>query len=440
MKKKTINTNKAQTLYEDAKTLIPGGTMLFSKKPELHLPNLWPNYFSKVKDCYVWDISGNKFVDMMFYVGTNTLGYSNKKIDNEVIKSIKKGNLSTLNNYEEIILAKKLVKLHPWADMVRFARTGGEANAISVRIARSISKKQNIAVCGYHGWHDWYLAANLNNKTNLNKHLVKGIDTGGIHKNLKNTVFTFDYGNFAQLEKIVNKNNIGIIKMELSRSTYPDLEFLTRIRKLCNKRNIILIYDECTSGFRETLGGLHLKYNKFLYPDIAMFGKALGNGFAINAILGKRKYMKNISNSFISSTFWTEKVGTIAALSTLKEMQRIKSWKIIKERGKLIKKNWLKIFDKYNLKTQVNGIDSLPSFVFDEDNALKKTFITQEMLKKGYLASNIIYVSTAHKPIILKNYFKNFEIVVKKISELKKNKLIALLENRECDTGLKRFN
>jgi glutamate-1-semialdehyde 2,1-aminomutase len=440
MNKKIINTKKAQTFYKEAKTLIPGGTMLFSKKPELHLPNLWPNYFSKVKDCYIWDISGNKYVDMMFYVGTNILGYSNKKIDNEVIKSIKKGNLSTLNNSEEIILAKKLIKLHPWANMVRFARTGGEANAISIRIARSTSKKQNIAVCGYHGWHDWYLAANLNNKDNLNQHLVKGINTKGIHKNLKNTVFTFEYGKFDQLLSLVKKKNIGIIKMELSRTTYPNIEFLKKIRKLCNSQNIILIYDECTSGFRETYGGLHLNYGKYLHPDIAMFGKALGNGFAINAILGKRKYMKNISDSFISSTFWTERTGTIAALSTLSEMKRIKSWKKIKSTGQLIKKNWFRIFNKYNLNVSINGLDSLPSFVFDQENIIRKTFITQEMLKKGYLASNIVYVSTAHKPNILKNYFKHFESVVKKISELNKRELNDLIESRICDVGMKRLN
>mgnify|MGYP001402301050 CR=1 FL=1 len=437
IKKKTI---KGQKIYKIAKSIIPGGTMLFSKKPELHLPDLWPNYFSKVKNCYLWDIDGNKYIDMMFYVGTNVLGYANKKIDDHVINSIRKGNLSTLNNSEEIILAKELIKIHPWAQMVRFARSGGEANAIAIRIARSNVNKQNVAVCGYHGWHDWYLAANLNDKKNLDTHLVKGIGTKGIHQKLKDTVFTFEYGNFKKLENIVNTKQIGIIKMELSRTTYPDIDFLSKIRKLCNKKNIILIYDECTSGFRETLGGLHLKYDKFLYPDIVMFGKAMGNGYAINAILGKKKYMANASDSFISSTFWTEKIGTVAAISTINEMKKTKSWKLIKKRGIYIKKNWEKIFKKYNVDAQINGIDSLPSFIFKRNNLLRKTFLTQEMLKKGYLASNIIYVSTAHKIKILNEYFKIFENIIKIISESKQSELKKLIDSRLCITGLKRLN
>ena len=440
MKKKIKNTNKAQKIYTNSKKIIPGGSMLFSKKPELHLPNLWPNYFSKVKDCYLWDIDNNKYTDMMFYVGTNPLGYCNKNIDKEVIKSIKKGNLATLNNSEEVVLAKKLIKFHPWAQMVRFARSGGEANAIAVRIARSVTNKQNIAVCGYHGWHDWYLAANLNNNKTLDGHIIKGIDTRGIHKNLRNTVYTFEYGNFDKLNNLVKNKNIGIIKMELSRSTYPNIKFLTKIRKLCNRNKIILIYDECTSGFRETLGGLHLNYDSFLYPDLAMFGKALGNGYAINAIIGKNKIMKNISDTFISSTFWTEKIGTVAALSTLKEMQRIKSWKIIKKKGQYIKKNWRILFDKYNIKVKISGIDSLPSFTFEKHNLLRKTYFTQEMLRNGYLASNIVYVSTAHKEKILKDYFKIFESVIKSISQNDPNKLKNLLESSLCETGLRRLN
>ena len=435
------NIKKSQKLYNRAKKLIPGGNMLLSKKPELFLPNGWPAYFSKTKGCEIWDLDYNKFFDLsLMGVGTNILGYSNDKVDKAVYKIIKTGNLSTLNCKEEVILAEKLIKIHPWADMVKFARTGGEANAIAIRIARANTDNQNVAVCGYHGWHDWYLAANLNNKKNLDNHLVKGIGTKGIHHKLKNTVFTFDYGNFEKLENLVKLKNIGIIKMEVSRTTYPDINFLTKIRKLCNKRNIILIYDECTSGFRETLGGLHLKLDKFLYPDLAMFGKALGNGYAINAIIGKKKYMNIASDTFISSTFWTEKVGTVAALSTIKEMKKVKSWSIIKKKGVYIKKNWKKIFKQYKIEAQINGIDSLPSFIFKKDNLLRKTFITQEMLKKGYLSSNIVYVSTAHEIKILNKYFADFEEIIKVISMTSTNKLRKKIISKLSISGLKRLN
>ena len=440
MKKIYKKNIKAQKIYKEANKIIPGGTMLFSKKPELHLPDLWPTYFSKTKDCFIWDVDGNKFIDMMFYVGTNVLGYTNKIIDSKVIASIKNGNLCTLNNSEEILLAKKLTKIHPWAQMVRFARSGGEANALAIRIARSYSKNQNVAVCGYHGWHDWYLAANLTKRNNLNNHLISGIETKGIHQKLKNTVHPFEYGNFKQLKSIVKTKKIGIIKMELSRSTYPDLDFLFNIRKLCNEKKIVLIYDECTSGFRETYGGLHLNYDKYLYPDLAMFGKALGGGYAINAVLGKSKIMKKSTNSFISSTFWTEKIGTIAAISTLSEMKRIKSWQLIKNKGSYIKKKWRAIFKKYELDVDIKGIDSLPNFIFKNDNLLRKTYFTQEMLKRGYLASNIIYVSTSHTKKVIDNYLKSFEDVIKKISSCNSKKLNKLIYSRLCETGLRRMN
>ena len=155
-----------QKLYEKAKTLIPGGTMLLSKRPEMFLPHHWPSYFSKAKGCEVWDLDGNKYLDMSIMgIGTNTLGYGNEEVDNAVRSVIDKGNMSTLNCPEEVWLAEKLIEINPWADMVRFARTGGEANAIAIRIARAATGKDKVAICGYHGWHDWYLSANLNKAT-----------------------------------------------------------------------------------------------------------------------------------------------------------------------------------------------------------------------------------------------------------------------------------
>ena len=274
-------------LWHRAKTIIPGGNMLFSKRPELFLPNLWPTYFKKAKGCYIWDLSNKKLADLsLMGVGTNILGYANSKIDGEVLSKMKMGNMSTLNCEEEVKLVEKLIKLHPWFEMGRLARTGGEANAIAIRIARAYSKKQNIAFCGYHGWHDWYLAANLNKKNNLSSHLMNDLPISGVNKNLKNTIYPFLYGNINQLKSLVKNKNIGIIKMEVQRDIKLDLNFLRQVRKIANENKIVLIFDECTSGFRANLGGLHKKYK--IYPDICMFGKALGNGYAITAVLGKK--------------------------------------------------------------------------------------------------------------------------------------------------------
>jgi glutamate-1-semialdehyde 2,1-aminomutase len=234
--------------------------------------------------------------------------------------------MSTLNAPEEVYLAEKLLKMHPWADKVRFARTGGEANSIAVRLARASTSKKNIAFCGYHGWHDWYLAANIKSN-NLSTHLLSGLNVEGVPNNLKNTIYPFKYNDFESLEKLIEKKIIGIIKMEVVRNEMPKNNFLKKVRDIATKNNIILIFDECTTGFRNVFGGIHLRYK--VNPDLAMFGKALGNGHAITAVIGKKSIMKNANKTFISSTFWTERSGPVAALACLKEMERLRSWEKI---------------------------------------------------------------------------------------------------------------
>ena len=227
--------------------------MFLSKKPERVLPLRWPVYFSKTKGSYLWDLEKKKYLDFgLMGVGTNILGYSNKYVDKAVIENIKKGNLSTLNCIEELNLSKRLLSINKWADMVKLARTGGEANSIAVRIARISAKSDKVAICGYHGWHDWYLAANIKNKKTLDSHLLKGLNTSGVPKNLSSTVFTFEYGNLAKLKNLVKNNNIGIIKMEVARS-FESYEFIKKIRELCDKKKIILIFDEC-NRFKKQIG------------------------------------------------------------------------------------------------------------------------------------------------------------------------------------------
>ena len=200
--------------------------MLLSKRPEMFLPDLWPAYFSKSKGCNVWDLDGKKFIDLAtMSVGTNILGYSNNKINNEVIKSIENGNMSSLNCPEEVYLSEKLLKMHDGFDMVRYAKTGGEANSIAIRIARAHTKKDNIAICGYHGWHDWYLSANLSSKKNLTNHLLPGLSAYGVPKKLINTVFPFEYNDIENFYKICKKNNIGAVKMEVFRNFPPKIIF-----------------------------------------------------------------------------------------------------------------------------------------------------------------------------------------------------------------------
>jgi glutamate-1-semialdehyde 2,1-aminomutase len=430
-----------QKLWKRAKTIIPGGNMLLSKRAEMFLPEQWPSYFSKAKGCQVWDLDGKQFTDMSIMgIGTNILGYGHNEVDEAVRQTINAGNMSTFNCPEEVYLAEKLVEMHPWSDMVRFARSGGEANAIAIRIARAASGRDKVAICGYHGWHDWYLSANLGDDENLAGHLLPGLDPKGVPQNLRGTVFPFNYNNFEELEALVNKHEIGVIKMEVVRNKGPENNFLHKVRKLASERNIVLIFDECTSGFRQTFGGLHKMYG--VEPDIAMFGKALGNGYAITAILGRRNVMEAAQSTFISSTFWTERVGPSAALKTLEVMERTKSWDQITSAGLIIREGWQQLADKYDLHIDHWGLPALTGFTFKSDNALiYKTLITQEMLDKGYLAGNSVYVSTEHSPAIINDYFDKLDPLFEIIKECEEGRdPMTLLKGPVCHSSFKRLN
>lgn len=438
-----LRMNKGQKLYIRAKDIIPGGNMLLSKRPEMWLPDNWPSYYSKAKGCKIWDLDNIEYIDMASMgIGTNILGYAHPEVEEVVIKAVTDGNMSTLNCPEEVLLAEKLLDLHSWADMVKFARSGGEANAISIRIARAFTGKDKIAVCGYHGWHDWYLSMNITEEDGLKKHLLSGLNPSGVPKGLKNTVYGFEYNNFEQLEDLImsNKNNFAAIKMEVKRNNEPENNFLLKIRKLATENNIVLIFDECTSGFRETNGGLHKKYN--VNPDLAIFGKALGNGHAITSVIGKRDIMQAAQNTFISSTFWTERIGPAAGLKTLEIMEREKSWENITNKGNEIMKRWHGLATNYSLEIELFGIPALCGFNFvSKDNLAYKTFITQEMLKNNILAGNTIYSSIAHSEEDIDNYFYYLDVLFQKIADFESgDDIYKYLNGPICHSGFKRLN
>jgi glutamate-1-semialdehyde 2,1-aminomutase len=433
--------NTGQKLWKRAKRVIPGGNMLLSKRAEMFQPEQWPTYFNKTEGCRVWDLDGNEYIDMSIMgVGTNTLGYSHPEVDEAVRRVVDAGNMSTLNCPEEVYLAEKLIEIHPWADMARFARSGGEANAIAIRIARAAIGRDKVAICGYHGWHDWYLSANLGDDKNLDGHLLPGLEPKGVPDNLRDTVYPFSYNNFSELEELVATHNIGVIKMEVSRNMGPRDNFLHKVRKLASEQNIVLIFDECTSGFRQSFGGLHKNYG--VEPDMAVFGKTLGNGYAITAVIGRREIMEVAQSTFISSTFWTERIGPAAALKTLEVMEKERSWEIITKTGLDITGRWKALAEKYNLSIAALGLPALTSFTFNSANALAyKTLITQEMLNKGFLAGNSVYVCTAHSPEIVLNFFEELDPIFGLIKECEDGRdVMSLLKGPVCHSGFKRLN
>lgn len=430
-----------QKLWKRAKQVIPGGSMLLSKRAEMFLPEQWPAYFSKAKGCRVWDLDGREYVDMSIMgVGTNSLGYGHPEVDEAVRRTVDAGNMSTFCCPEEVYLAERLVELHPWAQMVRFARSGGEANAIAVRIARAAAGRNKVAFCGYHGWHDWYLAANLGDEKTLAGHLLPGLEPNGVPATLRDTVFAFNYNRIDELEALVAAHDLGVIIMEVSRNFGPDAGFLQKVREIATRKKIVLIFDECTSGFRQTFGGIHKMYG--VEPDVAMFGKALGNGYAVTAAVGRREVMEAAQTSFISSTFWTERIGSAAALKTLEVMERERSWERITATGLEVNRRWEALAARHGLRIKISGLPALTSFSFENaKNALAyKTLITQEMLARGYLAGTAVYVCTEHTPEVLDGFFGALDPVFAMIRRCEDGEdPMKLLKGPVCHAGFKRL-
>jgi glutamate-1-semialdehyde 2,1-aminomutase len=430
-----------QKLWRRAKNVIPGGNMLLSKRAEMFLPEHWPAYFSKAKDCRVWDLDGNEYLDMCIMgIGTNLLGYGHPEVDDAVREVVTAGNMSTLNCPEEVYLAERLVEINPWADMVRFARTGGEANAIAVRIARAATGRDKVAICGYHGWHDWYLAANLGDERNLATHLLPGLEPRGVPQELRGSVLPFQYNDLDGLRDHLRNHEVAAIVMEVSRTKGPAPGFLEAVRRLATEHGAVLVFDECTSGFRQTFGGLHKAFG--VEPDVAMYGKAIANGYALTATVGRRSVMEAAQSTFISSTFWTERIGPTAALKTLEVMERERSWEQVTKVGIEIGERWQDLARRHSLPLELNGLPALIGFSFPVPNMLKyRTLITQEMLKKGILAATSVYVCTKHTPAHIDRYFAELDPLFARIAECENGRDIdALLEGPVCHGGFKRLN
>lgn len=435
---------KGQELYKKAKKIIPGGTQLLSKRPEMWLPEKWPSYYSKAKGCEVWDLDGNHYYDFSIMgVGANVLGYACDAVDNAAKEAINNGSMCTLNAPEEVSLAEKLLELHPWADMVRYAKAGGEAMAVATRIARACTGKDIVLVCGYHGWHDWYLAANLEKGDPLAEVHLKGLEPLGVPMGLAGTNLIFHYNNMGEFQSLVDQHRgqIAAVIMEPIRNDFPKDNFLKKIRAVTEKENIVLIFDEITAAFRLCAGGSHSKLG--VNPDMAVFAKAMSNGYPIAAVIGKRGVMGAAQDTFISSTFWTERIGLAAAVAAIDYYIKNKVDEYQERVGKLIQQKWSEMSSVAGVKIEVSGIYPLSHFEFCYNNPLVyKTFFTQEMLKKGFLAATGVYVSLAHTDDILEKYFETCEQVFDRIGKLEKKygSVESFLEGPVCHAGFERLN
>ena len=435
--------NRTESLYRRGRELIPGGTQLLSKRPEMYAPELWPAYYKTAKGITVTDLDGRLYQDFSTMgIGACLLGYGCDAVDEAVIARIRGGSTSTLNAPEEVELAERLVALHPWSQQARFTRAGGEAMSVAVRIARAVTGRSVVAVCGYHGWSDWYLAANLTGGDALGGHLLPGLEPTGVPSELTGTNFTFRYNQPAELEALValHGGNLAAIVMEPMRHDLPKDGFLEKVRAVADRLGAVLIFDEITNGFRANFGGSHLRLGA--NPDIAVFAKALGNGYPIGAVIGRAEVMDGAQRAFISSTRWTEGTGPAAAIATLKEMKRLQPWSHISAVAGKVMQGWRELAELHELPFTVSGSGNLCALHFgtDTDANATRTLFTQEMLTLGYLAGAGFYPCAAHTLSAVDDYLSAVDKVFGFIAmAVTTGGVRAKLKHREADQGFRRL-
>lgn len=410
---------KTEELYRHAKQRIPGGVQLLSKRPEIFAPDQWPAYATQAKGCEIWDLDNAHYYDMTKNgIGSCLLGFADPDVSQAVINRIQNGSMCTLNYPEEVVLADKLCELHPWAENVRFARTGGEICAIAIRIARSTTGRDLVAICGYHGWTDWYVSANLGDNHQLDGVHLPGLSTDGVPRHLQGSALTFNYNDTEAFDKLIRDygDRLACVIMEPIRHEMPPAGFLEHVRDEIHRVGGLLIYDEITIGWHMTLGGSHRLLD--IQPDMAIFAKAMGNGHPIAAVIGTKDAMDGAHTSFISSTYWTEGIGPTAALATISKMEQTRVWEHVAHIGTIAQKDWKELASKHGLSIICEGIPSVAEFSFAEYKQELKTLYVAKMLHKGFLADCIFYPTLAHTDEIMAKHRDAVDQVFSEIADI----------------------
>ena len=376
-------------------------------------------------------------------IGACLLGYADPDISAAVIQRINDGCMSTLNPPEEVFLADKLCEIHSWAESVRFARTGGEICAVAVRIARATTGRDVVAICGYHGWSDWYLSANLGDSKGLDGVHLPGLQPAGVPRGLKGSSVTFNYDNKEEFDNIIREygDRLACVIMEPCRNHMPPAGWLQYIKDEVHRVGGLLIFDEITIGWRLNFGGSHLQFG--VNPDMAVFAKALGNGHPIAAVIGTKAAMDGAESSFISSTYWTESVGPAAALAVLEKMEKTRVWEHVAKIGETVKKDWKDAADRHGVEIDCPGFPCLAHFGFKENKLELKTLYTVLMLKEGFLGNTGLYPTLAHNDQVLELHREVLDKVFCQIGEIiKKGGKEAILEaigGPVCHSGFARL-
>jgi glutamate-1-semialdehyde 2,1-aminomutase len=395
-------------LWEEAKTKISCGTGLLSKRAHLFDPQTWPSYFSRAKGANIWDLDGRRYTDFTGGVGAILLGHADDEVNAAVKRRVNLGSYATLASPDEVKLADQLLDLHPWAGKVRYARGGGEALGLAVRIARAATGKSGVAFCGYHGWSDWYLAANLNDDAALDGHLLPGLQPLGVPRELAGTAVPFRYNDPESFQAALQKldGKLAAVVMEPMRGEFPREGFLQNVIAACHAAGAVFVLDEVTSGWRFGFPGAARVLG--IEPDIAVYAKAMSNGYPAGAIVGKTAVMDAANHSFISSSYWTDGVGTAAALACIQKMQREDVQNEVWSLGQQLHLGLQELASRYPaLELKIGGMPCSPALAFA--NPAAKPLMIRHMLQRGFLMSSQLYVTWSHTKATLSSMLSAFD-------------------------------
>ena len=360
-----------------AEKSIPLGSQTFSKSRTQYPVGVSPLFINKARGAYVWDIDGNKYIDLVNSLAAITIGYKNKNIDNSVRKQMKKGNIFSLPGILEAEVAELIIETVPSAEMVRFAKNGSDATTAAIRLSRAYTGREEIAFCGYHSWQDWYIGS-----TSMNK---------GVPKDVAKLSHRFVYNEIESLRKIFDSkpNKIAAVILEPMTSEYPKNNFLSEVKDLAKKNNSVLIFDETVTGYRYSIGGAQLEFN--VTPDLTTLGKGIANGYPLSAIVGKREIMKEIENIFFSGTFGGELLSLAAAKTVIQMHLDFDITSRIGSVGSKIALELQKIINSYKMEDFLH-ISGHPTWKFlnwtgnkEFNTQIVKTYFMQEMFKRGVL-------------------------------------------------------
>ena len=385
-------------LWQRAKESIAGGTGLLSKRAEMFDERTWPSYFSRCSGCDVWDLDGRRYRDFAGGVGAILLGYGDRDVNRAVARRVSSGTYCSLVNPQEVELAEALLQLHPWAGKVRYARGGGDAMSIAVRVARAATGRSGVAFCGYHGWHDWYLAANLGEKGALDGHLLPGLEPKGVPRELRGTSRPFKYNDLASLDEALAQldGNLAAIVMEPMRSQTPKDDFLQKVKARAAAAGAVFVVDEVTSGLRYGFPGAMARLG--VEPDLVVYAKAMSNGFPFGVVVGRDSVMQQSMGSFISSSYWTDGVGPAAALAVLAKIQRIGLFELLWDRGTRFQASLRDVAARHpRCALTIGGMPTTPTLTFNlgPDAPLAQTLYVRRMRERGFLVASYSYVMLA---------------------------------------------